>query len=134
MGGFSLLEVVVGFAILALSLGVLWQVFSMSGRRATGVQETHRAVMLAESKVNELATTGLVARSEESGDFDETYRWLRRVERISAESRSDQAPSMRVPYRVVVEVSWNARAPYADSDGAKSRSVVLTTVRLGSVE
>jgi general secretion pathway protein I len=134
MGGFSLLEVVVAFAILALTLGMFWQVLSMSAKRATVVEETHRAVMLAESKVSELGATGLAVRSLESGEFDGTYRWERRVERMNEGNRSEKLPSLRIPYRVVVEVQWGAREVRADGEDVKPRSVVLTTVRLGSGE
>lgn len=132
MHGFSLLEVVVAFAILALTLGTFWQVLSMSAKRATVVQETHRAVMLAEAKVSELGATGLAAPSSDSGEFDGTYRWQRRVERMNEVNRSERSPASRVPYRVVVEVQWGPGETRADGEDVKPRSVVLTTVRLGS--
>lgn len=133
MGGFSLLEVLVAFTILALTLGVVWQIFSATAQRATVVQETHRAVMLAESKISELAHTDLVVAGDEAGEVDALYRWQRRIEPISEGKRSTRLTRARAPYRVIVEVQWRASAGGLHGQD-KTRSVVLTTVRMGADE
>ena len=120
--GFSLLEVVVAFAILALALGVLWQIFSGAARRATMVQEYHRAVMLADSKMVELAAADILRPGTEGGEFDAHYRWQRRVEPYIAGDGSPRSTASHVPYAVTVEVRWG------------QRSIALTTVRLGRGE
>ena len=134
MGGFSLLEVLVAFTILALTLGVVWQIFSATAQRATVVQETHRAVMLAESKISELAFTDLVVAGEDTGQVDALYRWQRRVEPISEGKRSTRLTRARAPYRVIVEVQWSPPAAGLHGQDGKLRSVVLTTVRMGADE
>ena len=134
MRGFSLLEVLVAFTILALTLSVLWQIFSATAQRATVVQETHRAVMLAESKISELAVTDLVRAGEDAGELDATYRWQRRVEPISEAQRSTRLTRPRAPYRVIVEVQWSPREVRTHGQDGKLRSVVLTTVRMGTAE
>uniref|UniRef100_UPI0035939C60 type IV pilus modification PilV family protein n=1 Tax=Thiocapsa sp. TaxID=2024551 RepID=UPI0035939C60 len=48
--GFSLLEVLVAFAILAVSLGVLMQIFSQATRTTLLSSQYSRAASLAESK------------------------------------------------------------------------------------
>ena len=93
MGGFSLLEVLVAFTILALTLGVLWQIFSATAQRATVVQDTHRAVMLAESKMSELALTDVVRAGADAGEVDATFRWQRHVEPLEAR-RADRVHVM----------------------------------------
>ena len=133
MGGFSLLEVLVAFTILALTLGVLWQIFSATAQRATVVQETHRAVMLAESKISELALTDLVRAGDDAGE-DAIYRWQRRVELLSEGKRSTRLTRPRAPYRVIVEVQWSPREARVHDEDGKLRSVVLTTVRMGAAE
>lgn len=47
--GFSLLEVLVAFAIMALALGVLYQAVGGSARGVTGAARDTRAVLLAQS-------------------------------------------------------------------------------------
>ena len=134
MGGFSLLEVLVAFTILTLTLGVLWQIFSATAQRATVVQETHRAVMLAESKISELALTDLVRAGDDAGEVDATYRWQRRIEPISEGKRSTRLTRPRAPYRVIVEVQWSPREARIHGQDGQLRSVVLTTVRMGAAE
>jgi general secretion pathway protein I len=73
--GFSLLEVLVAFAILAVSLGVLMQIFSV-GLRNVAVEEGYtRAILLAESKLAGLGIEEPLQPGETTGSFDEEYRW-----------------------------------------------------------
>ena len=133
MGGFSLLEVLVAFTILALTLGVLWQIFSATAQRATVVQETHRAVMLAESKMSELALTDLVRAGADAGEADATFRWQRRVEPLEAR-RATPGTRPWAAYRVIVQVQWSPREGRLYGQDGPLRSVVLTTVRMGAAE
>ena len=133
MGGFSLLEVLVAFTILALTLGVLWQIFSATAQRARVVQETHRAVMLAESKMSELALTDLVRAGEDAGEVDATFRWQRRVEPLEAK-RATLGTRAWASYQVIVQVQWSPREARLYGQDGQLRSVVLTTVRMGAAE
>jgi general secretion pathway protein I len=73
--GFSLLEVLVAFAIMALALGALMQVFSTGLRTVTLGDEYTRAVLLAESKLAAMGVEEPLQEGEQSGTFDEHYRW-----------------------------------------------------------
>ena len=119
--GFSLLEVVVAFVILALTLGTLYQIFSLAAQRAVLVQEYSHAVLLADAKLTEAVDVSGAA--SEAGELDEKYRWERRIEPFALQEGSREQPSLLVPYRVTVEVRWG------QSQG--QRSIALTTVRLG---
>jgi general secretion pathway protein I len=116
--GFSLLEVLVAFAILALALGVLFQVFT-SGMRNTQIAARHsEAMIIAESRLAELAAGDLEEGGEqgESGDF----HWS--TQTIPYEL--DEAVSLPTTslMELSVRVEW--------SDYGKRRSIALNTLRV----
>lgn len=136
--GFSLLEVVVAFAILALALGTLSQVFSSMAQRTALLQSYSRAVLLADAKLTEIAAGRLHLPEQESGDFDDVHHWRSRVVLYEEGARSEAgAPDdtdysqaslysdrlkALLPYLITVEVYWG--------QGEGQRSVALSTVRL----
>ena len=62
-GGFSLLEVLVAFAIMSLSIGLLYQAMGSSARQTADVTARERAALLAES----LPAQGLAEGGESAG-------------------------------------------------------------------
>ncbi|MCF8002594.1 MAG: type II secretion system GspH family protein [Chromatiaceae bacterium] len=120
--GFSLLEVLVAFAILALSLGVLMQIFSRA-LSTTGLNETYsRAAALAESK---LGTVGINIPLEEgvhSGDPEDGMDWIVFIEPYPLTGWLAENPA-RQPYQVTAVASW----PSANG----TRRVALRSIRLG---
>lgn len=121
--GFSLLEVVVAFAVLALTLGALYQIFASAARRAAQAQELTRAVSLAESKLTEAGMVDALARGAQGGTTDDHLRWQRLVEPLPVPDEGAKGQVALVPYRITVEVQWN--------HGGAQRSIALTTLRLG---
>jgi general secretion pathway protein I len=77
--GFSLLEILVAFAILALALGVLLRIFGGAGRIAGVADEYSRAIVVAESMLATAGVTEPLQPGETSGEIDENYRWTMRV-------------------------------------------------------
>ncbi len=124
-GGFTLLEVLVAFTVLAISLGVLFEIFSTGMRASRSAEEFTRATLLAESR---LATIGIEQELEEgesTGESEDGYAWRVAVRPY----RLDGAEAEGVPppieaYEVIVTVSWG--------QGSRERSVSLTTLRLKS--
>jgi general secretion pathway protein I len=121
--GFSLIEVLVAFTILALSLGTLYQVFSQGLRAADMGDDYTRAVVHARSQ---LARLGLEAEGDEAameGELDDGYRWQAVIEPYApAEGEPPFSESGLEPVLVRVRVSWG--------HGPRERSFVLETVRL----
>ncbi len=116
--GFSLLEVLVAFAILAMALGVLFQVFS-SGMRNTQIAARHsEAMIVAESRLAETAAGDL----EEGGDNGESgpFRWSTRVAPYPLDD-AFSSPAVEL-MEVSVKVEWK--------EYGKGRSVALNTLRL----
>jgi len=121
--GFSLLEVLVAFAILALALGVLFQIFALGMRNTVLAEEYSRATLLAESK---LATVGVEAPLEQgvtAGAIDDTYSWRATVQPHVVDEGEDPAlPQRFEPVDVTVAVLWG--------EAGREHSVALSTLRL----
>lgn len=127
--GFSLLEVLVAFAILGISLGVLLQIFSTALQAAKLSEEYAYATTLAQSKLAAIGTVVPYQEGVREGAFSDKYAWRTTIqpykEAKEAEVKEGLGAVMNAPislYQVVVEVSWKT----AD----KRRSVVLKTLRL----
>lgn len=124
--GFSLLEVLVAFMVLALTLTIIMQIFS-GGLRNIGRSDDHtRAVLLAESRLTELAASSLEPKelSGEAGNF----RWAGAITVAGDELLGGAAPvEVNNPvalYKIQVNVSWG--------EAEKARQVALNTLRLGA--
>lgn len=121
-GGFSLIEVLVALSLLAVGLGMVFQVLSGLVRLADETRQYNHALALAESRLSALGieeTPRPGARKESSSG---NYRLTTSVRRMDGDP-SEWAYTTFEPYLITVDVSW-------PSDGG-SRSVAVTTVRLG---
>lgn len=115
--GFSLLEVVVAFAIAALALTMLYQVMGNNARQAGGLSQSERAMMLAESLLASCASVppqGIDASDQSAG-----YQWhLRSQPYPTPADNTLQAPHL---HEVQASVQW--------LDGDAPRAFELTTLR-----
>ena len=120
--GFSLLEVLVAFTILALSLGVLMQVFSQALSAATLSGSYGRATALAEAGMDLVGIDIPLEPGQRSGETEDGLHWRVQVTEVPmADLLPGEAP---LPiYLVSSEVSWDSVR------GA--RRVSLATLRLG---
>jgi len=132
-GGFTLLEVVVAFVLLALTLVTVFQIFSTGLARAGELDEHSRALVLAQSR---LATVGLEEKlegpSEKRGESeDRKYRWSLTVQPYEeapepgTTGQPVQPMSSLQMYRVDALVTWDG------SDG-RTRNLRLSTLTLGA--
>ena len=127
--GFSLLEVLVAFVILALVGTALFRLFGSSLNNASLADEYSRAALYAESL---LATTAVEAPLREGTNQgrseDGRYAWSTKIEwytppgATSDQERLGQMLPLR-PLRVSVSVRW-------PGDFGGERSLELSTVRL----
>ena len=119
--GFTLLEVLVAFAILAIALGVLMQVFS-SGLNTANVAERYAwATSLAESHLASIGADEPLRVGEESGELGRGFRWVRTVTAYYDDDHAEDIDGLRL-YDVEVTVRWQ--------EPSKTRSVSLRTLRL----
>ncbi|NHI02079.1 prepilin-type N-terminal cleavage/methylation domain-containing protein [Oceanimonas sp. MB9] len=120
--GFTLLEVLVAFAVLTVTLGVLLNIFSLAMRTTQAVQDQQKAVLLAESRLAELSAGVTLRPGVERGDFDDRFAWESRIEEFDTQTLMDNQ-SQLLPYRLSVVVSWG-----------DSRRYELATLRLVRTE
>lgn len=118
--GFTLLETLVAFVILTLSLGVVLQIVSLSTRTSIRVADQHQALQLAQNLIDyELAQRQLEALSR-SGETEQ-MRWESEVETYLFPDQELIINDSLQPYRISVSVFW--------SDNPE-QSLTLSTVRL----
>src|SRR5262249_5860463 len=103
--GFTLIEIVVALAILAVALTALFQAFS-SGLRAAGVTERQAsAVMLARSLLDRVGQDIPLVAGEKAGVTEDGLRWgiaIAPSPLIAPERRADTPV---LPFDVVVTVA-----------------------------
>ncbi len=123
--GFSLLEILVAFVIMALALGVLMRVFS-GALNSTAVAEHYaEALLIAESKLAAIGVETPLNDAEASGETKSGYLWKTQVVQVHAEADVDEAVSAGL-FRVEVTVDWEA-------GGGKTRQVRLVSLRTGAL-
>lgn len=112
--GFTLLEVLVAFTLLALLFAALFHVFA-GGLAVTRIGESQsRAVLLANSKLAEISADYGIGPGGHSGVFDlnesqgPRYRWRAELSRYGEDSLGRADGGELVPYTVEIEVSWEA--------------------------
>jgi len=80
--GFTLLEILVAIAILAISLTVILQLFS-GGLRSTRVSDRYsRGVFHAREKMEEILVEDRLDEGIREGEFDDAYKWRTRIVRM----------------------------------------------------
>ncbi|HBD10925.1 MAG TPA: hypothetical protein DCZ13_02190 [Porticoccaceae bacterium] len=127
--GFSLLEVVVAFSILVVSVSVVMRIMGNSARLAAVSNDYYEATRIAESKMAELKVFSKTGRFEDSGTIDGKFTWHAQAQvydRLDHETdfSVDTDPQTLAPYIVYqldVTVSWR---------GLADRKVSLNTLAL----
>lgn len=120
--GFSLLEVVVAFAILAMAVTTLLTLFG-SGMRSTHLAHHYqRALLLAETRMNYLRGIAppQLRTGTEQGEGEAGLFWRSEVSEYPAET----VETGIALYRLHVAAGWR--------EGGRTRLIELTTLRLGN--
>lgn len=130
--GFTLLEVVVAFAIFAVTTAAVMR--SIGGSLSMSTVSAHHTVatLIAESQLAAAGVEKPLTAGETTGRAEDFYEWRTQIDAIetgeidSAEAEDGTAVNRVQPYSVVVTVGWR--------DGGRERSVTLRTVRVARVE
>ena len=123
--GFSLLEVLVAFAILSVSLGVLLQVFATGLRNVGTADDYTQATLYAESILAAIGKETPLEEGNHSGPINDQFSWRSTVSAYTDGMPDPEITRVRA-YRVGVEVFWDG--------SSQTRSVTLETLRLAPLE
>jgi len=141
--GFSLLEILIAFSILALSLGILLKIFSAGVNTAGVAEEYIAAVQIAESLMAGTGVEAPLQTSEITGLENGKYHWRVSVSQFQFTAENlDVTAVGAVLFKVKVSVNWgddNARdgvyaasRPGAGAANAGGRQIELITLKLAN--
>lgn len=119
MRGMSLLELLVAFSILSLSLGVLYKAIGGSARNVADAERYQRAVLLGESLLSvrdAVAADGWAEEGQSAG-----YAWSVRSAPLETEA-GRRNPGAPVLHQVDIRIEWS-------SERNTTRSLHLSTLR-----
>jgi general secretion pathway protein I len=73
--GFTLLEILVAFTLLALTFASVMEIISGSAKNTVKASQNTKIAMLAQSKMDGLGLLEVLEEGSSQGDFDETTSW-----------------------------------------------------------
>jgi len=123
-GGFTLIEVVVAFVLLAAVLAVSFRIFSTGIARAGLLEERSQALAVAQSRLGMAGVEQTLKEGEERGESDDhRFQWTTTVTKTSeGVDTGKPAPSTYALYRIDVVVTWT---------GSDGRQMALPLSTLG---
>jgi general secretion pathway protein I len=122
--GFSLLEILIAFSILAISLGILLKIFSAGINTAVVAEDYTAAVQIAESLMAKTGLESPLQAGEDSGTENDKYEWQVLVTPyLFNPDNLDEMTITTTLFKVKVIVNW-------DIEKTKRRQIELTTLKL----
>lgn len=119
--GFTLIEVLVAFVILAMSLSVLFRIFS-GGLANISIGERYAgAVTLAETLLDEANLSQSEMSGSRSGSREDGYRWVKTVQAYEVIDQDGNSIPVENLQKVEVQITWEAMG--------RERHMVLSTLR-----
>jgi general secretion pathway protein I len=119
----TLIEVLVAFVVLSLTMAVIMQIFSGGLYNARLTHDYSRALFLAESKLAAVGVEHPLVTGEDGGQVDSDLQWRVVVTPYADGGEAEQLAMPVRLYEVRVRVGW--------SEGGQERRVELATLRLG---
>lgn len=119
--GFSLLEVILAFTLLAVALGILMAILGGGLTQVRGAGDASVATLHAQSLLDEVGVLEPIEPGRSAGDFDDgRYRWEMEITEAEdpapagipdpnappVETVGRQLPSKPLLYRIDLEMSW----------------------------
>ena len=123
ISGYTLIEVLVAFMILALALTVLLRIFSSGLRNVAVSSEYAQAVIVAEAQLAIAGITTGLQSGETRGSDGGKFNWTRVVTNYAPFTDNNERSAKVSAYYITITVEW----PHA----GRVRQVNLSSVRLG---
>ena len=126
--GYTLIEVIVAFAVLALALGVLLGILSNSTKQIRWADDAGRAALHAQSLLDQVGVGQALQPGHREGGFEDgRYRWALDVAPWRDPSLRDAAPQPEDPgapklMQLLLDVRWG--------DGGPRNRLQVRTLRL----
>jgi len=125
--GFTLVEVVVAFLLLAVVLVTVFEIFTRGMSRAGELDNYSRALAIAQSEIASAGVEDALVEGEMRGESDDRqFRWVMSVRKYVEETADPALAAQPTPYalyRLEARVGWQA------GTGAE-REVALSTLVL----
>ena len=118
--GFSLIEILVAFSIAAISLTIIYQIYTKGTASAILGKDYSRAVIIAESRLDELGTTLDLKTNQFNGTAEDKFYWTVTVDNYSPAETGDFVENLQLK-SVRVDVSWET--------AGKIRTVTLRSLK-----
>jgi general secretion pathway protein I len=117
--GFTLVELVIAFVLLAIGIVAILELVGQSALNARLARNRTQAALLAQQRMEELLSQPDLQPGISEGNFGDRFpqfRWRAQIEQVSGSADQSQAPL----YRLTVVVEWQ--------EGTRPQSVQLDTL------
>lgn len=111
--GFTLIEVIVAFTLLLVSLVMIMQLFAAGLKSSRASCDYTRAVMHAKDKMEELYISPL--HRQESGEFSDGYQWMAGAEPHEVTADKEDEENTFKLFKLKVKITWNITSKTANS-------------------
>lgn len=120
--GFTLIEVIASFTILAMTFMLVLEILSNSSANTIKSSERTQISLMAQSKMDEVGIIIPVEEGTISGDFDDERSWYISIEpyEVSYEGNVDMSFAPVELFKVTLNISW------FDSRGEQKKAVFTT--------
>lgn len=121
--GFSLLEILVAFSILAVSLSIILNVFASGLNSANTTEQYTQAVQIAQSLMAKTGVETPLQTSQSSGSINDKYRWQIIIQPFVTNVEAINTLTTVNFFKVKVIVTWG-------EDATQQRQLKLVTLKL----
>ena len=104
--GFSLIEILVAFVILAMALTVIFRIFSGGLRNVSLSQDYARAEMIAESQMSVIGSSEALLTGITTGEWGGRFSWERVIEPYHPWPQDKKLNAPIEAYWITVNVAW----------------------------
>ena len=119
-GGFALIEILVAVSVLAISLVVIFQLFS-GGLKSRKLSEQYaRGVFHAREKMAEILLIPELSEGKTQGEFEDAYEWQAVITRVVSEEGEEKNLPVNL-MSIWIRINWR--------EGEKEKSFVIGTLK-----